>query len=476
MQNMGVLKVVLAFLMISVVILGCLAGYLYVNMKSLQEEKEFRANALEATLIGFLNELPLSKNLNNYKYIDNPVIARVAKTWESVDVGHFAVLPPSLTHDGNWHGWYAGYDGTYMKIGHATSDDGISWVKDPANPVLSLSDKWVNDPFVIPIVEEGLLVYHMFFEVYDPATKTYYIGKAKSADAAAWTGVREVLKAQPKLANEVGVSVPLVHRDDATGKWFMLFSGIVALEPKWIIWTGLAESNNGEEWTKVEVIKSHLGKFIYPHAVLKTADAFVGLFVTDTDEIQPGASQDFKNWVILPKSILSKSEAYEYPIKGKVGIGTDGLALTHYEGKYYLYYSYYTNAAGNRDIGVIVVEERPPFTATLLKKTSIAAGTITTLDDCRSINLSEAKVLALTVECVFAFEATDGVRVHIRTSVDDSIFDSQDLKYFDLAVEPGTTIRKTVSVDTNAKYLKVLVENLDTAHVLSKVKVIATMG
>jgi hypothetical protein len=303
-----------------------------------------------------LNRNPMSMGLNQYKYPGNPVLAREPGAWDGVDVGHIAVLTPDETHDGQWHAWYAGHNGGAIKIGHATSGDGISWSKDPRNPVLSSPGHSVNDPFVLPVWDGGKLTYHMFVEYYDWETQTYSIGKSESSDGVNWSEVREVLKAEPKLASEVGVSVALVYRDEASGKWSMLFSGIDAVDPAWVIWTGLAESADGETWNKVEVLEERPDRFIFPHAFLKR-DIFLALFVLGLDDIYLAGSTNLRQWTILPEAILSRSEPYENPEGETAGIGGDGLALAYYEGKYYVYYSYYANTAGNRDIGVAVVEE-----------------------------------------------------------------------------------------------------------------------
>jgi len=47
-------------------------------------------------------------------------------------------MPPSLKEGGTYPLWYTGDDGITPRIGHATSSDGITWVKDSANPVLDI--------------------------------------------------------------------------------------------------------------------------------------------------------------------------------------------------------------------------------------------------------------------------------------------------------------------------------------------------
>ncbi|MFM8220278.1 MAG: glycosylase [Planctomycetaceae bacterium] len=51
-------------------------------------------------------------------------------------------------HD-RWHLWYSGYDGTRVnrvRLGYATSDDGITWQRQAGNPIDV--DDWIEDPVV----------------------------------------------------------------------------------------------------------------------------------------------------------------------------------------------------------------------------------------------------------------------------------------------------------------------------------------
>jgi hypothetical protein len=63
--------------------------------------------------------------------------------------------------DGTYHLWYTGYDGgrdSTRFLGHATSRDGLSWRRDPANPIFTLA--WVEDMCVVR--QNG--TYQMFAE------------------------------------------------------------------------------------------------------------------------------------------------------------------------------------------------------------------------------------------------------------------------------------------------------------------------
>ncbi len=95
---------------------------------------------------------------------------------------------PSVIFDGSeYHMWYSGYDGTnsaYIKIGHASSPDGIVWTKDPSNPVLTPGN-WDYPRVDFPEVVFDGADFHMWYsggEYFD-----WQIGYATSPDGSTWT-------------------------------------------------------------------------------------------------------------------------------------------------------------------------------------------------------------------------------------------------------------------------------------------------
>ncbi|WZO96931.1 glycosylase [Isosphaeraceae bacterium EP7] len=66
-----------------------------------------------------------------------------------------------LVEDGTYHLWYTGYNDSLSPtrmLGHATSPDGLTWTRDPANPLLT--SLWVEDVCVVK--QDG--TYYMFAE------------------------------------------------------------------------------------------------------------------------------------------------------------------------------------------------------------------------------------------------------------------------------------------------------------------------
>ncbi len=112
---------------------------------------------------------------------------------------------------------------------------------------------------------------------------------------------------------------------------------------------------------------------------------------------------------------------------------------------------------------------------TVLDEASIALATTTVLGDCTAIDLSGGPAtLALTVEATYNAGATQGIKIHVRTSPDGTDFDTIDWDSWSPSFTAGATIRQTKHYDVSPYAVKVLVENLDGAQAVTGVKVIAT--
>ena len=113
----------------------------------------------------------------------------------------------------------------------------------------------------------------------------------------------------------------------------------------------------------------------------------------------------------------------------------------------------------------------------ILDEATIAAGATTVLADCSSIDLSTGKItLVLTVEATYNAAAVLGIRIHVRTSYDNTNWDTENWDTWDANFAAGATIRQSEDYCTSPMYIKVLVENLDPAQAVTNVKVISTLG
>jgi hypothetical protein len=132
---------------------------------------------------------------DNWNILPDPVLEKgTPGSWDET-----AVYKPSIYYDGVvYHMWYNGYEGTELTnpdlVGHATSIDGINWVKDiDHNPVMNLGeegtffDTWVQSSCVLFSDDE----YKMWFSGWDATSVTpmryFRIGWATSPDGIEWT-------------------------------------------------------------------------------------------------------------------------------------------------------------------------------------------------------------------------------------------------------------------------------------------------
>ncbi len=143
-------------------------------------------------------------------------------SWDAVDVTEPTVIKVGSTY----HMWYVGYDGITLRIGHATSSDGITWIKDVANPVLNLgaSGNWdwldVYGPSIVKVGNEFRLWYSG-----DTLPSAYQTGYATSLDGITWTRQQKLISEGPLNAFDVySADYPAVIVDGAGYK--VWYSGI----------------------------------------------------------------------------------------------------------------------------------------------------------------------------------------------------------------------------------------------------------
>ena len=126
------------------------------------------------------------------KYADNPVMEPGSSTsWDKETIGFGSVI----YHNNKYHMWYTGgstSDLVYRwRIGHATSDDGITWTRDTKNPVLveGTAGSWDSDIAFIPKVMVINNTFHMWYTGHKGrnANSNFQIGHATSTDGSTWT-------------------------------------------------------------------------------------------------------------------------------------------------------------------------------------------------------------------------------------------------------------------------------------------------
>jgi len=106
----------------------------------------------------------------------------------------------------------------------------------------------------------------------------------------------------------------------------------------------------------------------------------------------------------------------------------------------------------------------------IMNAVAVAAGATSAHGDCDNIDLlSGASSLAIQVQVAFLAGATQGCRVHIRTSRDGTNWDTQDLDWFPMPVAPALPgdVVQTEIIDTAPAYIDILVENIDPAQAVT---------
>ncbi len=115
---------------------------------------------------------------------NNPVFTPGSSgEWDDYSLWQACILYDSSTY----HMWYGGHDGTTTRIGYATSPDGITWTRYAGNPVLDVGEpgSWEDDGLGSPYVMFDGSIYHMW---YGGGDGTYTrIGYATSPDRVTWT-------------------------------------------------------------------------------------------------------------------------------------------------------------------------------------------------------------------------------------------------------------------------------------------------
>ena len=103
---------------------------------------------------------------------------------------------------------------------------------------------------------------------------------------------------------------------------------------------------------------------------------------------------------------------------------------------------------------------------TASSKTSIAASGSASSD---AQDISTGIGVNVSIQATYDSSATDGVKVLVLTSPDNSNFDTDDDAYvvFYPSFTAGATVQTTISVGPEVKYFKVKVINLDGSYAVS---------
>jgi predicted GH43/DUF377 family glycosyl hydrolase len=179
--------------------------------------------------------------------------------FDSLDVFHCSVIK-NETDD--YEMWYTGADldnGQVLEIGHASSSDGISWIKTPGNPVLDFTNggTWDDGDVYLPcVIKEATDDYRMWYT--GDSIGIRRIGYANSTDGLTWTkniGWVFNISDQSGAFDREGVRASCVIKDGTTYK--MWYTGEDISSPAAGI--GYATSNDGITWTRTQIPEFQAG-------------------------------------------------------------------------------------------------------------------------------------------------------------------------------------------------------------------------
>lgn len=179
----------------------------------------------------------ISTYWNWWQYQDTPVLTAGAYgTWDDISAYLVDVLP----FQGQYHMWYSGWGGGNLSIGHATSEDGINWVKNSSNPIFVADpNTWQDNNAYAPRILQLDDVLHMWFFSNNKS------GHATSTNGINWTVTPDPVfeGTQGTWDEEMAGISDVIYRDSLFHAWY---TGVNANNYA----VGYATSTDGIEWVK----------------------------------------------------------------------------------------------------------------------------------------------------------------------------------------------------------------------------------
>ncbi len=172
------------------------------------------------------------------RYAGNPVLNATAGAWDA-NVGN-----PRVIHDGGLYKmWYSGDNlAGSIRLGYATSPDGIHWTKYSANPVFAATQSWEAGAITAPVIVHGSLGYTMWFAG-EGTSGAWSIGYATSTDGINWTAYAGNPILSASLPYEASNLFPMTVLQGATGYELYYGCGYPGHECH-------ATSSDGIAWTR----------------------------------------------------------------------------------------------------------------------------------------------------------------------------------------------------------------------------------
>lgn len=185
--------------------------------------------------------LLLSKHPTNWtRYAGNPVLGPQPGSWDP----DWIAVPDVMYEGGLFKMWYQGCAGQTCDIGYATSSDGIHWIPYSGNPVLRANPSAWDATLGTPRVIHDGATYRMWYAGNGP--NAIRIGYATSSDGVTWSRYASWPVFNGTMSwDTVAVATPAVLKVGST--FLLYFSGASG---SYSYSMGLATSTDGAHWTE----------------------------------------------------------------------------------------------------------------------------------------------------------------------------------------------------------------------------------
>lgn len=187
------------------------------------------------------------------KYSGNPLLRPGSSMEWDKGIGYFGSV---VYYNNEYHMWYAGYTVFSNSFGHATSQDGIDWTKDPNNPVFEFGPQGSWDCTDILCSDVSLIngMLHMWYTGYGGSWSHSAVGHAVSLDNGV-TWIRDphnpvmTIKPEENWNYDWIRAEEVVYIDSIYHMWYSGGSGAY-LQSGREVCIGHATSLNGLDWTR----------------------------------------------------------------------------------------------------------------------------------------------------------------------------------------------------------------------------------
>jgi predicted GH43/DUF377 family glycosyl hydrolase len=259
----------------------------------------------------------------------NPVLGGTPGAWDEFASER---APWIIKEGGVFKMWYE--SGQPRQLGYATSPNGVTWTKHPANPILQPGPDGFDQDFVGhgAVLHEG--IYKLWYHA--QGDEGPIIAYATSPDGVNWTKQGPVLHPEGGNWDEYGVWGPSVLRYN--GLYWMWYGGAGPQGPPAI---GVATSFDGVTWTRAGTapVLSEDNPIGDPHVLLHGSILKMWYQDFDAGVIKYAESPDGIHWLpITGNPVLTPGELGQWgePVirfaDGSDGSVLDGLGISGGQG------------------------------------------------------------------------------------------------------------------------------------------------